>query len=412
MGMAQRWIGSGVAVMVLAGAGLVRGQDMRPVEVVLDGAEGVKGGSLRLSFSLPQGGVQARVVALEGGRGRLEVPAGATIWSDQGLFFDVPGYWVERLSPREVQAGEGAVHLLALPAGRVKGVVKGEEGALLGAGHGVMVTVAARPEGYPREHFLDVPAGPIEADGHYVLPALPVGGTYRLTAIGGGARLSATREVKVEKAGEEQVLDFVVKRGTDVAGVVLAPNGKPQAKAEVSLGYVECSMYFVASTDDAGRFSFKGVDFTLPGEWRFVVSPTDKTQGWMVRPLKEASAVARVQLKKGLEARGTLFDDTTGKPAAGKALFLTPGEKAVPGNFQVTTDAEGAFVFKGLQEAVYAVVVPGSYAAGTTLVRVNGRLLLKASAKPEVTPTVVGGALFGEEIHVAFPPEAGGVGGE
>ena len=163
-------------------------------------------------------------------------------------------------------------------------------------------------------------------------------------------------------------LDFALRKPIEVVGKVVAAGGVPVPNARVRVRYRDSSELFQFSqevgdvdTDEQGNFSLA---FVRPFS-RFVLEvEATGYQLWHSSDFlgRNMPLIANVQLQRGASIRGQIVDDN-GAPVANAFVTLKPvgnGSQGSPVPLAVTnttTSASGEFVFSGLAQGGYAIIV-------------------------------------------------------
>jgi protocatechuate 3,4-dioxygenase beta subunit len=196
-------------------------------------------------------------------------------------------------------------------------------------------------------------------DGSFVVYLQP--GSYDLKAEAKEYTESAAQQVQVPGA---PALEFRLARAGEISGVVLDPNGKPVAEAEVEYsresrrgGFFGFGGGNDTKTDAEGRFTLKGLPI---GNGKL----TADAEGWAPSADVEVTLDAgrdlvdvRIQLRVGGRLEGVIYD-STGQPDVGREImvgnFMGGGGGGMGGNTQ--SDAAGRFVIEHIAPGKYNVM--------------------------------------------------------
>jgi len=209
------------------------------------------------------------------------------------------------------------------------------------------------------------------ADGRFRVTGLPRG-TYAVSVVVRGGTISVARfETTGVPSGKTDV-ELVLSAAGQIAGRVLAPDGRPLGGCAV-VAYSEMRDPYTPSdtTKDDGTFVVRGIS---AGTYRLEARPPEAqrtgyvTQGAQLRAAK-ATGVAvgakdvEIRLTGGVTIRG-VFLDAAGKPLADAWIRaeVRPGQDLDPGVDSwmngpgAQTDAAGRFTISGLATAHYRLV--------------------------------------------------------
>jgi RNA polymerase sigma factor (sigma-70 family) len=295
----------------------------------------------------------------------LDVAAG-----DAFLDVDADGF-VQATTPVKVPTLPGLV-LKVDPSFEIAGVVKLPGDATVGDvwDGGVVsgIWVGLRLENDREHRYWSTAVG---VDGRFRLNRLPCGTYTASVSVRGGTVSVRPFETKGVTAGKTDV-EFVLSAAGQIAGRVLAPDGRPlggcgvQAFSETGDPYTPSD-----TTKDDGTFVIRGV---TAGTYRLDAKPPEAsrtgyvTQGAQLRAAK-ATGVAvgakdvEIRLTGGLTIRG-VFLDAAGKPLADAWVRaeIRPGQDVESGVDSwflgpgAQTDAAGRFTISGLATARYRLV--------------------------------------------------------
>ncbi|MGC4119403.1 MAG: carboxypeptidase-like regulatory domain-containing protein [Myxococcales bacterium] len=374
------------------------------------GPSGEIGGSLRLGTGKPAAGVKVTCdYRLEDGRWR---PVDATSGADGRYRFPLlaPEQYQCKVEDarllREVrdvalQAGEAlAVDFTLKAASPITGVVVDEAGKPV-AEVDIRATSKAKSDDYA--------GATSRGDGSFSLGGLPAGSyevefqkphfpsmTTTLTAPSSGARI-------------------VLRKGLEAFGVVVGPDQRPVADAEVSLsrppGESPNEWWWSARTNVRGEFRIPGM---TAGTYRLVASAPDQSDAAATRTAVALSAKAtgpfRLQLPKGLSITG-MVTRPDGTPVARASVKLEQkshvGPKELPGaapRWEVWSHSadDGSFAFTNL--------APGTYELGCDqwddeLHLPKGESLVVASGGDPITVVLIHDArAVGRVVHESGEP--------
>jgi RNA polymerase sigma factor (sigma-70 family) len=179
--------------------------------------------------------ILARAQVADAGRFAMLVPRGARILARTAL----------RSSAARLVESSGEFTLQLVPAGSVRGVLRGEDGR--GVAHG-LVDVAAG------DSIARIAAA---ADGTWQLNGVTAGPCV-VSARAPGSGLARTD--CVVRGGETGATDLTLPRGASIVGRVLGRDGRGIGKTRVSCGWSYSDLDWSATvTDDEGRFRLDGV---------------------------------------------------------------------------------------------------------------------------------------------------------
>jgi RNA polymerase sigma-70 factor (ECF subfamily) len=211
----------------------------------------------------------------------------------------------------------------------------------------------------------------VDADGRFRLSRLPRG-TYTAFVIVHGGTVSVARFEQSGVPSGATDLELVLKPASEIAGRVLAPDGRPLGGCSVQ-AYSESGDPYTPSdtTKNDGTFVVRGLG---AGTFRLEARPPEAertgyvTQGAQLRAAKATGVASgakdvEIRLTGGLSIRG-VFLDAAGKPLADAWLraVARPGQDLAPGEDGwlhgpgAQTDSTGRFTISGLATAHYRVV--------------------------------------------------------
>ncbi len=296
----------------------------------------------------------------------LDVAAG-----DAFLDVDADGF-VRETSPVKLPTAAGLVLKLD-PSFEIAGVVKLPGGASVsdvwdgGVVSGIWVSLRLE---HDRE-FRNSWSAAVGADARFRVSGLPRG-TYTVSVhVRGGTVSVAPFEVTGVPSGKTDV-ELVLSAAGEIAGRVLAPDGRPLGGCSVQAFSETGDRYTPSDTTKAdGTFVIRGIG---AGTYRIDAKPPEAdrtgyvTQGAQLRAAK-ATGVAvgardvEIRLTGGLTIRG-VFLDAAGKPLADAWIRaeVRPGQNLEPGEDTwflgpgAQTDAAGRFTISGLATAHYRLV--------------------------------------------------------
>ncbi len=288
------------------------------------------------------------------------------------------GYWVAKQHSIEVLPGDEAlvIDVPLIPAGTIYGRVLDERGEPATDVRLNITTI--NPPDLPDNQrinpndYNNVETGP---DGRFIIDALPLGGRYRITArnhLVGIETYVFTKPITLDANTPTQDVDLVMPDGTDVTVTVIDPEGQPIHGAKVRLDYTDGNHGHSSAnirTYALGKAVIRRVNFDLPVTYKLTVEPTKGYTGEVVT-LKRNNTTPTIQLKPGLELQGILLDDTTGQPLPNRTVTLRAAYKSdaiYKDQIQVSTNAQGRFVFRGLEPVTYQLNADRTASAGSTV---------------------------------------------
>src|SRR5262245_34944709 len=276
------------------------------------------------------------------------------------------GYYVRTPGTARLANGQmvEGVELRASPAGRVRGIVLGPDGAPVAG-----AAVSLRPGlnaflGQLTERKYRWLETATDRDGRFDLPGVPTGNGYVVSA--GAAQIALEEQHGIE-VREGQVTEVTLRGhpGGAVRGRVLDPRGEPVAGANVAMVYLDISRVLFSAdgrnepvtTGADGRFRLEHV---AAGRVAFVAAANDQAPSNIEELAVVDGGVYEdmvLQLGEGATVRGRVVDDQK-QPVAGVAIELRPLEQPNDPQFlkmmlkvrrvEATTGADGVFVAKGL----------------------------------------------------------------
>lgn len=377
--------------------------------------------------------------------GGVTAPAPSTLTDANGVFEldGIPGGTVKLMAEHRgylaftteslaVRAGEvlDGVEITLLRESVVSGIVRGPDGATV---EGAVVKVALDTT----EGLGSMVAGMF--GGAWTSATTEADGTYRVGGLTGGSRT-----VRVEARGflheEEAVqvpdegsaaLDFELRPGYRLEGLVLTPNGEPAAGARVEVRWASSANAnplaamtgmvrgadASGTTDDAGRFALDGLQ---EGPW----SLTAKAEGHLdatADDVPQGATDVVLQLRAAAAIRG-IVRDVDGQPVAGAWVHRKGGRRAGGGNPwlamlsgdpRVLTAADGTFELPELEAGRYTLYarrqgyadsesVKLQVAAGESLAEIELVLRPGESLVGRVIEKGSGNAVPGAIVYVAL----------
>jgi len=356
--------------------------------------EPVSGATVTLSLSQSGGQGLARWKAVTDKQGKYEITRLAAGDYVVGSVDPPTGTALIRLyswkpgSVRRVSLGEGAapVEDFRLPAGvRLQGRVLDEAGRPV-AGAAVACTLDAATEEGPQNMY-QMPGqwyrgeAVTDAQGRYSVGGLTKE-TYRLTVQppqGANLAPAVLRGVNAPDSGDVELQGVTLYQEGRLLGVVVGPDGKPVAGAEVSTaapGLPENEKPR-AVTDAAGRFALAG----LPtGKYAVTVRPPAGSTCCEhvfdgIAAISGFALEHPLKLPEGACVAGTVTDPG-GKPVAGATVHLSLGYQS---HVRTVADAGGRFKIVGVPPAMKQAG-PRGQAPPITL----------SAVPPESAPTLLG----------------------
>ncbi len=278
--------------------------------------------------------------------GVFEVPDLA-LGSKVNLHFDREGYQGVEIPGVEVPPAL-PVEAVMQASSQVRGRVETEQGEPVERAR-VMLVTRGRTDRFrgPLFHVT-------ELDGTFILDQVPPG-TYQFNVAGESFLPYQGADVEVTAGSDVEGLVAVLQPGSEVAGRVLDPQGRPVAGALVQLMVESESNPFVrgvmntaqASTDGDGRYRLQGLP---PG--RQSIEARHEAYRRVVADLevRTGTNALDLHLETGFEIRGRAVD-AFGTPLSGVGVrsFPTGG-----GDFRETvSDRAGSFVLSGLPEGMF-----------------------------------------------------------
>lgn len=300
---------------------------------------------------------------------------------DGALEFDVPvpcrlywetdhliGYWIKEESLNLVAApGPLVKEIEALPAGAVAVQVREPDGSPCPAFICHVVIVAPPPES--RQTYLGIHTSSMVQDssGRFVVGPLPLGGVYRVEIQGHGEKANtrvASEDLSLTREESVRLVELRMPVGVEVAGRVVDSEDQPVAGIQVQLGHRAGNRSHegaVATTDQAGKFQFPGVNPELGGDYYVHVRPQQAFRGQQTAiDLRDKDTTVRLQ--RGLAIEGVLLEHRTGKVVPGATVYARPAQfdqNFYPGAHETRTDRAGRFRFQSLEPLRYRFYVNG-----------------------------------------------------
>ncbi len=337
---------------------------------------------------------------------------------DPGLVFldgRSDGWFVRTPATARVATGEvkEGIELRASPGGRVRGVVLGADGGPVAG-----AAVSLRPGlnaffGQLTERQYRWLETTTDSQGRFDLPGVPAGAGYTVSASAAQFALEEAHGIEVRVG---QVTDVTVRGhvGAAVAGVVIDGDGRPVVGANVAMVYLDLSRVLFSAdgrsepivSGEDGRFRF---DRVSAGRVAFVAVATDRAPSRIVElAVVDGGSYEDLELQvgEGASIRGRVIDDQK-QPVAGAAVVVSPFERPNDPQFlkmmlkirrvEVTTDAEGRFVAKGLtgERLVVQAMKPGY----TTAMKFGVKL-----DDPDLTVEIQRGAVVRGKVLIGEAP--------
>ncbi|MCR9248664.1 MAG: carboxypeptidase-like regulatory domain-containing protein [bacterium] len=308
------------------------------------------------------------------------LPAGRVFLDGRsdGWFVRTPG--TARLAVGEIRDG---IELRASPAGRVRGVVLGPDGApAAGAAVSLRPGVNAFFGQLTQRQYRWLETVTDE-DGRFDLPGVPAGAGYTATAAAPRMALEEQHGVDV-RAGEVTHLTLQSHLGATIMGQVVDGDDVPVAGAAVALVYLDISRMLLSAdgrseplqTDEDGRFR---IDNVAAGRVAFVAM----AEGSAPSNIAELAVVDGgiypdivLQTSEGTTVRGRVVDDQK-QPVADAAVEVRPFERPDDPQFikmmlkvrklATTTATDGTFEVKGMTGQ--AMLIQASKPGYTTAIK-------------------------------------------
>lgn len=280
-------------------------------------------------------------------------------------------------SPVQVRIAEGeerqGVELLGTSGGRIRGTVRGPDGAPLEG-----VVVSARPGinaflGQLTQRRYQWLEAVTSEDGSFDLPGVPAGAGYVVSAAGPEMALEEIYGIDVAEGLETRV-DISGYPGATVRGTAFGPDGLPAAGANIALVYLDVSRLLFSAdgraepitTDADGRFE---VVRLAAGRVGFVAA----TEGYAPSDVIDLTVVdggvydgVELRIRDGLQLRGVVVDDED-RPIPDALVEVRPLERPEDPdvlkmalkvqNVAARTDRDGRFVAAGLSADRHIVQV-------------------------------------------------------
>ena len=342
---------------------------------------------------------QSSDVELKGGQVAVEIPL-----NENGVQMlhcgplHSPGYWIP--DEYDVTIGKGAepyvIEIDALPAGSIFGTIVDEQDKPVVNGLVSLKTIE-EPEG------ITVDSNRLQtytdAKGQFSINCIPLGGTYKVV---GNGRINTSNKVWSEPISvnaEQPTRDIrlVIPHGIDVPVQVWGPEGLPIPRAEIDLHFKSSdggSSGPVRNCDATGQFTFKGVNFDLPGTYYVVVNPTATLTGVRVEvdPMRPTTAIV---LQKGHRLVGVLINHETGAPIPGREVTARPYFRdylmaQYRDSIRTQTNSRGEFLFQNLEPITYQLEADRTARFDATVTKnPNGSISFKYSdTTKDLTPKV------------------------
>ncbi len=293
-------------------------------------------------------------------RTEIEIGGGTSIEAKRMV-----GYWFDRFGKNgsllsiEVTNGPGpqVVEIPLVPAGAIYAKARNDNGTPA-AGLGFGVSELQRAPGVSEATLLgggsDVFSGDLPRK--WVSGPLPLGGTYQVHGWRGNA-FCLSVPVKLTEANPDADLELQFPPAKTFDGVVLDPDGKPLADAELGVSFElpKAGSFGLKSvfTDQEGRFHIEDMTPAV-GEYALQV----KAPGLMAERIKPdfGSQPQTIRLKRGRTLAGRVVEAGTGYALPNVLVFAADFDhlNRLP-QLQTRTDGNGRFEFTTLSDANYTL---------------------------------------------------------
>lgn len=280
---------------------------------------------------------------------------------------DVPGYSLpmSQMPAIDDAAGTKLIPVNVAPAGTIIGRVLDPDGKPLERANISLEVLKRVRENEPIDVNNVRRETRGDGSGRFAVGPLPLGGEYLVVATSsqiGDSSLALGEPIVIDERNPIRQSELRFGKGRDVEVELVNEQGAP-VEAPVALNHqlegIEGASWGLGGaeyrTDSAGRFTFHNL--TAPKYLRseLDVKPTSRTCG-VIRRISPDDTKVRIALSAGLSVKGKLIDKPTGNPIGNRRITLyptKPDSARYRGWFQAQTDADGNFVFGGLEPIVY-----------------------------------------------------------
>jgi beta-lactamase regulating signal transducer with metallopeptidase domain len=296
------------------------------------------------------------------------------------------GYWLNRAAVLWVPVTNGpgpmVIEVPLLPAGALYASARNADGT---PAYEVFFGVSElkRAPGRDDQNGLDIGGSSVavSAPRKWISGPLPLGGTYQVYAWRGNA-FGTSQPVKLtgEKPDAEVELQFPPGRTFD--GVVLDPDGKPIAQAELRPEFRLSDGHSFGlqpvSTDADGRFHLED---TTPGLGDYSVQATAPGAMTEILKLHFGSQPQTIRLQRGRSLGGRVVQAGTGYAIPDAEVRALDYDREELPMVTTRTDGEGRFQFASLGDVKYTFYVNGATLVSNQKFRADGSTNLVLSVQ-------------------------------
>jgi hypothetical protein len=280
------------------------------------------------------------------------------------------GYWFSRDAVRWVPVTNGpgpmVIEIPLLPAGALYASARMTDGTPADEvffGVGELKRAPGRDDQYGFD--LDNPnpgstGTAFSAPRKWISGPLPLGGTYQVNAWRGNA-FCVSQPVKLTEEKPDADIELQFPPGRTFDGVVLDPEGKPQAGADVLPQFMLSNQHSFAlqsvTTDADGRFHLED---TTPGLGDYSVQAAAPGIMTMSFKLNFGSQPQTIRLQRGRTLGGRVVQAGTGYAIPDVEVSALDHDLGKLPMLSTRTDAAGRFQFTSLGDAKYTFYVNGA----------------------------------------------------